>query len=235
MPDDLKQRFAAMIDDVIAEAVKKAGDNEREAIERALKTLAPTAKAGELDAAAALLGPDDKGRHTLLAAAAIKDGKEIEKLLKDFAPFLQGGADFDFDVDTIGAFKLHKITIGHVPDEVERIFGTKTVWLGISDTCLAVSVEPDGTAIKAGLRAKPVTVPVFTAEVSAAKLVPIIAKDLKPDELKALVRDAFGDAGPTGKDTLTVTVTGGEQLTAKAKLKGKAARLVLSLEQFKIK
>jgi hypothetical protein len=235
MPDDMKKRFAATIDDVFAGLVKQAGENEKEPIKRVLDTIAPTLKAGELDAAAALLGPDAKGRHTLLAAAAIKDGKEIEKLLKDFAPFLQGGADFDFDVDTIGAFKLHKITIGEVPEEVDRIFGTKTVWLAISDTCLALSVEPDGTAIKAGLKAKPVTVPVFTAEVSVAKLVPLIAKDLKPDEVKALIKDAFGDAGPTGKDTLTITLTGGEQLTAKAKLKGKAARLVLSLEQFKIK
>ena len=45
--------------------------------------------------------------------------------------------------------------------------------------------------------------------------------------LKALLKDAFGDAGPTGKDTVTFTLTGGAQLTARATAKGKGIRMVL--------
>jgi hypothetical protein len=229
MPDDMKKRFGTMIDGLIDEALKNVNGGEKEAIERALKTLAPTAKAGELDIAAALLGPDAKGRHTLLAAAAIKNGKKIEKLIKDFAPFLEGlAAEFKFDVETVGDFALHKIVLNAVPEEVEKLFGTKTIWLALSEDHVAVSIEPDGTAIRAGLKAKPVAAPVLSAEVSLAKLFPLAAKELQPDEVKALLKDTFGDGSPAGKDTVTVTITGGEQLVAKAKVKGKGAKLLIS-------
>ncbi len=52
--------------------------------------------------------------------------------------------------------------------------------------------------------------PVLSVEVSLAKVVPLVAKNLKPDEVKALLKDAFGDGAPAGKDTVTVTITGGD-------------------------
>jgi hypothetical protein len=231
MTDDLKKRLGKLLDDVIADTVKNANGPEKDAIERVLKTLAPTAKAGELDFAAALYEPDAKGRHTLLAALAVKDGKDIEKLIRDFSAFAGGAADFTFDVEKIGDFNLHKITLNDMPEEVEKIFGTKTVWLAISNNHVVASVEPDGTAIRAGLKAKAVTVPVLNVEVSIAKLVPLFAKDIKPDELKAMLKDAFGEGGPAGKDTVTVNIAGGDQLVAKAKVKGKGVKLLIDLYQ----
>ena len=169
MPEEFKKRYVAMLDEMIATALKKAGDNEKEAIERIIKTLSPTAKAGELDFAASLSAPDAKGRHTLLAATAVKDGKEIEKLLKEFSQFAAGAADFTFDVAKVGDFNLHKIVLNDVPPEVEKIFGTKTVWLAISDAHIVASIEEDGTAIRAGLKAKAVPVPVLSVDVSLAR------------------------------------------------------------------
>jgi hypothetical protein len=235
MPAELKDGFGKVIDEAIADAVGKANGPEKEHVERALKTLAPTVKSGELDFAAALLGPDAKGRHTLLAALAVKDGKEIEKLARDFAVFAGGHADFTFDVDKVGDFTLHKVVLAQVPDEVEKLFGTKTVWVAVSNTHVAISIEPDGTALRAGLKAKPVPAAVLDAEISLAKLLPFVAKDLKPDEVKALLKDAFGDGGAAGKDTVTITIAGGDQLTAKAKVRGKGVRLLVGANLFQPK
>jgi hypothetical protein len=235
MPDELKKQYGKMIDGVIADAMKKLGENERETVERVVKTLAPTLKAGEIDFAAALLGPDAKGRHTLLAALAVKNGKEIEKLAKEFAPFAAGVADFTFDVAKVGDFNLHKVTINALPEEIVKVFGTNVVWVAVSDAHVALSIEPDGTAIRAGLQAKAVSVPVVSAEVSLAQLLPLVAQDLKPDEVKALLKDTFGDVFPVGKDTVTLTLTGGEQLTAKAKVKGKGVKLLFGADLFKMK
>ena len=196
-------------------------------------TIAPTLKAGELDAALALTGPDSKGNHTLVGATAVKKGKDIEKLLKDFAPHLGQVADFDFDVDTVGSFALHKISFKDLPEKLEKVFGTKKLWVAISDDYVVVSIEPEGTAIRAGLKAKAVPVPALDLEVHFAKVVPIMAGDIKQDELKALFKDAFGDASPAGNDTLHVTITGGEQLTVKGKLKGKSVRLLVGLKQLR--
>jgi hypothetical protein len=62
-----------------------------------------------------------------------------------------------------------------------------------------------------------------------------VAKDLKPDEVKALLKDAFGDGGAAGKDTVTITIAGGDQLTAKAKVRGKGVRLLVGANLFQPK
>jgi hypothetical protein len=227
LPPDAKARFDKLVDEAVAAGLKDVDEGAREVVERVAKVLTPTVKAGELDLAAALYGPDAKGRHTLLAALAVKDGKEIEKLVKDLAQFAAGAADFTFDVEKVGDFALHKVVLNDVPPEVEKIFGTKTVWLAVSDNHIAASIEPDGTAIRAGLKAKAVQVSVLSVDVSLAKLFPLVAKNLQPDEVKALLKDAFGDAGPAGKDAVTVTIAGGDQLTARAKVKGKGVKLLV--------
>jgi len=228
LPASMKKELGKLVDTAIEEIVKQAGDAEKDPIERVLKTLAPTLKAGELDIAVALQGPDAKGRYTLVVAGAIKEGKDIEKLVKDFAPFLGEVADIDFDVEKIGDFTLHTVAFKNMPPDIEKIFGSKKAWVAISEDHVAFSMEPDGTALKAGLKAKPVAVPAVSVEVAAAKLVPLIARELKPDELKAMLKDTFGEGSPAGKDTLSVTITGGETFTVKGKLKGKVVGLVAS-------
>ena len=229
LPDGAKRDLAKVVDSAIDEILKQVPEGEKEIAERVLKTLAPSLKAGELDFALSLT-PTDKG-YTLIAATGVKKGKDIEALVKDlakqFGPMIGDAVEFDFDVETIGDFKLHKVTVNALPADVEKVFGTNKVWVAISDDHIAVSVEPDGTALKAGLKAKPAAVPAVSVEVAAAKLVPLVARTLKPDEIKAILKDAFPD-GATGKDTVSITVTGGDQLTVKGKVKGKAIRMVAS-------
>jgi hypothetical protein len=89
-------------------------------------------------------------------------------------------------------------------------------------------MESEGTTIRAGLNAKVVPVPVLSVSVSLARLLPLVARDLKPDEVKALLKDAFGEREAAGKENVRVEVTGGEQLTATARVKGKGVRLFFS-------
>jgi len=239
LPDGVKKDLGKVVDAAITEIVKDLPDEQKPIIERVLKTLAPTLKAGELDVAVALNGPNNKGHHTLIGAVGVKGGKDIEKLVKDFAkdfgPLLGDAVKFEFDVETVGSFKLHSILIRDLPPEVEKLFGNSKVWLATSEDHIAFSVEPDGTALKAGLKATPVAASVLTVDVAFAKLVPLVGQNLKPDEVKAMLKDAFGDGSPAGKDTLSITVTGGDQLTVKGKLKGKGIRLLATLDQFKAK
>ena len=151
---DLKKRFDAVVDKAAAEVEKIVDPNAMAVVRQALDAIIPTLKAADLDLAFSLSGPNAKGHHTLLVAASVKKGKEIEKLLKEVSNFAGGAADFDFDREKIGDFNLHKITLNDGPPQLEDVFGTKTFWVAISDSCIALSVEPDGVAIKAGLKAK---------------------------------------------------------------------------------
>ena len=234
LPADLKKQLAPVIDQVVKDAIDNAGD--REAARRVIEPLAATAKAGDLDFAASLIGPDAKGKHAVLAAVMVKDAKDLEKVLKDFAAAIPAEAvEISFDAETVGKFALHKVVVKAADENFEQIFGTKTVWLAVSDDCIAVSIEPEGTLLKAGLKAKPVAAPVLIAEVALAKAVPLFEKNLKPDEVKALLKDAFAGDSPAGKDTMSVTIDGGKQLTVKIKVKGKAFRLATMLDEFKLK
>jgi hypothetical protein len=232
---ELKRTFEKLIDEVSKEAVEKADPNAKAVVQQILETLAPTLKAGEIDASVALNGPDAKGKYSLILAGSVKKGKEIEKLLKELSLSAGQVADFDFDVEKIGEFSLHKIKLANGPNELEKFFGTMTFWLAISDSTIALSIEPEGTLIRAGLKAKAVETPILTVEVSTAKLLPIIGQGLKEDELKAILKDAFGDDNSEGKDKVTVTITSGDQLTVKAKVKGKAVRVFFALDQLKKK
>ncbi|MBX9585133.1 MAG: hypothetical protein K2X87_32910 [Gemmataceae bacterium] len=233
---DLKKRFDAIVDGLLDEAVKQAKGGDQEFARRAADALKPTLKAAEVDLAATLSGPAGGGGQVLLAAAAVKNGKEIEKLLKDAAPHVPAGeAEFAFDVGTVGGFALHKVELKKVEKDFERVFGTKTVWLATSDDLIALSVEPDGKALKAGLAAKAAPAPVLAVEVALAKAIPLFNEHLKPDEAKAVVKDAFGGESPAGKDTVTVTVEGGQRLTIKAGVKGKGLRLGAAVGELKNK
>ena len=235
LPEELRKRLAPVIDAAVKDAIDNAGD--REAARRVIEPLAATAKAGNLDFAATLSGPDAKGKYAVLAAVVVKDAKELEKVAKDFAAMIPAEAvDISFDVEKIGAFALHKVEVKIADDNFENIFGTKMVWLAISDDTIAVSIEVDGALLKAGLKAKPTAAaPVLSAEIALAKAVPLFQKNLKPDELKALIKDAFGAGSPEGKDTMSISIEGGKQLTVKVKVKGKAFRLATMMDQFKIK
>jgi hypothetical protein len=236
LPAEQKEQFGKLLDDTFDEVLKKAsGEQERELLKKVFNALAPTAKAGELDAAFALSGPDAKGKYRLIVAGSVKKGDDIETLAKELTKFVPGDAvEFKFDVDKVGEFSLHKVTVKANDPQIERVFGAANIWIATSADCYVVSVEPDGVAIKAALKAKAVSVPVLSVEVSVARVIPLAQPNLKPDEIKAMTKDAFGNESPSGKDTLTVTVTGGKELTAKAVLKGKALRFVTALEPFKI-
>ena len=231
--EGMKKDYTAAVDALLAELVKKAPADQEEVAKQVVAAISPTLKAGELDAAGALVGPDAKGRYRFVAAFAVTEGKGVEKLLKDlekqFGDAIAGFVTFKFDAETIGDFKLHRIELKQTDDKFDKLFGTGNIWLAISDKHIALSIEPDGDTIKKGLKAKAVPVPVVSVDVSVAKVLQLAQPDLKPDELKALLKDAFGDGPTTGKDTLSVSVEGGEQLTAKLKVKGKALRLFAGL------
>jgi hypothetical protein len=233
LPPELKKRFAKMLDDLSKEIEEKAEPTAKEVVRNGLEALLPTFKAGETDTAITLTAPDAKGKYNLILATAVKKGKDIEKLLKDLSGFAGAVADFNFDVEKIGEFSLHKIVVTAAPPEVEEVFGTSTFWLAVSDNYIALSLEPDGTLIRSGLKAKAASVPALSVELSSSGLLPLVGRELKPDERKAVMKDAFGDGNVAGKDTISVSITGGDMLSLKVNAKGKAVRMFFALGEFK--
>jgi len=235
--DGMKKDYAALIDLMLAEALKNPPGGQEELAKQLADAIAPSLKSGELDASSAFIGPDAKGRYQLIGAVAVKEGKGIEKLVKDvvqqFGPLVEQAVTFKFDVETVGDFHLHRIELQKTDEKFDKVFGTGVVWLAISDKCIAFSVEPDGATIRKGLKAKAVPVPVVSGDLAVVKFLPLARPDLKADELKALIKDAFGDGSTSGKDTAKFTIEGGQQLSVKFAVKGKAIKLGAGLDLLK--
>lgn len=163
----------------------------------------------------------------------MKEGKGIEKFVKktieQYGMFIENEVVFKFDVETVGDFALHKVELKNASEKFEKVFGTANIWLATSEDHIAFSIEADGDVLRKALKAKAAAAPVLQLEIAAAQLLKVAQPDLKPDEVKALLKDAFGDGPAAGKDTIRVTVTGGTALTVKATVKGKALRMFLAL------
>lgn len=237
LTDELLKEYRKTVEDGLKEALKEAKGDQEELAKGAIEAFGPTLKAGELDAAVGLHGPDAKGRYQLVGALAVKDGKKIEDFVKDvvkkFGPFVENDVEFKLDVETVGDFNLHKVVIKKDDEKMEKLFGTKNVWIATSDKCVAFSIEEDGAMLKKGLKAKPVPAAMFAGEMSVSKILPLTDLELKPDEIKALVKDAFGTGSPDGKDTIRFAVEGGDKLAMKITVKGKAIQLFAGLQTLK--
>ncbi|VTR97598.1 Signal peptide protein OS=Rhodopirellula sallentina SM41 GN=RSSM_01409 PE=4 SV=1 [Gemmata massiliana] len=235
--DGSKKEFSAAIEALLADGLKNAPEEQKDVVKALVAAVGPTLKAGELDAAVSLIGPSAKGTYQIIGAGAVKDGKEIEKFVKkvigDYGAFIENFVEFKFDVEKIGDFSLHQINLKQVDDNLDKIFGTKTIWLATSDSAIVASIEPDGAVIRKGLKAKAIPVAVVSADSALAKVLPLAQPGLKADELKALLKDSFGDGSTSGKDTAAFTIEGGKQLTVKFKVKGKAIRAGATLGELK--
>lgn len=229
----VQKEYAAAIRALLEQALKDAPADGKDVFEALVAAVSPTLEAGNLDVAGALLSANAKGHHVAIGAGAVREGKGIEtfvkKTVEQYGQFIENEVAFKFDVETVGDFALHKVELKNAPEKFEKVFGTGTIWLATSAEHLAFSIEPEGDVLRKALKAKAAPAPVLQLDIAASQLLKVAQPDLKPDELKALLRDAFGDGPTAGKDTIRVTVTGGTALTAKATVKGKALRMFAAL------
>lgn len=232
LADGPRTEFAKHVDALLKEVVNNAKGAEQGFVKAALDAVAPTLKAGELDFAFLLDAAGEQGTLTSVSSLKLVEGKQIEKLVKLFAPFAPADkATFKFDVEKVNGVALHQVTVGE--PKLEELFGTKTVWIGFSDDVLLVSVEPEGTLIRAAAKGGKGTPGLATAEVSVARATLLADKQLPPEKLKDVVADVFGESKPAGKDTVKLTVEGGDALTVKLVLKGKVVAFLAKLDQAK--
>lgn len=231
--DGMQKEYAAAVRALLEQALKDAPADGKDVFEALVASVSPTLTAGTLDVSGALLSADAKGHHVAIGAVAVKEGKGIEKFVKktieQYGMFIENEVVFKFDVETVGDFALHKVELKNAPEKFEKVFGTGNIWLATSEDHIAFSIEADGDVFRKALKAKAAAAPVLQLDIAAAQLLKVAQPDLKPDEVKALLKDAFGDGPVAGKDTIRVTVTGGTALTVKATVKGKALRMFLAL------
>lgn len=232
VPEGMKKKYGELVDLLIAEGLENAKGNDRDAAKKVFDALEPSLKSGILELGAALT-PTEDGKHEVLAALRVASGKGIEALLKEFAPFIpEGQAKVKFDVEKIGAANLHEI-IPPVQAEAERLFGVSRLWLSTADDLLVVGFAPGNAAVKKLAAAPAGTTPIIAFETSVARLMPIVEPQTKAEIFKVLNQEVFADGKPAGKDTIMLSVTGGDELKVNFTIKGRAAKFLALLQKKK--
>jgi hypothetical protein len=224
LPAASKASLGPVVDEVIAEFLKGQKENERPAAKLMVEALVPTLKSGDYELGGALIERGSKAG--LVLAAKVADGKKIEATVKQFAPFLpEEKAKFAFDQKTVSGLTLHSVTVAD--EQLDKVFGTRSIWLGTGESRLVAGIEPDGKLAASAAEAFQGGVPVAKLQASVAKLVGMFETEIPKDRVKELIREAkAGD-----KPDATLTLTGGDSLNLAIALGGPAVKLAVLLDQ----
>jgi hypothetical protein len=217
LPDAVKKAWADVFDEGVEKGLATIQDPaQRRQAKAVAMDIAPTVKAGEIDAAFNLAGPNKNNRYSIIAALKLQNGAKLGKTLTDLAegvlkalPQAQR-AKIKLYATTVNGIPIHRFDIqdsfdaklrGLLGDDnpIYLAFREDGVFLTLGDAGLDVLRK--ALASKGGVAAAP-----LQFEVSLARLIPVLAKS---EEHQEIARKIFS-GGETGK--VRVAVEGGSSL-----------------------
>ncbi len=238
LPDELNAAFGKVIDEVSQKSLDGIQDPaKKKQAETLFKALLPTAKSGEFQVVAAVLGPKDD-RYTFVGAVKLKDGAKlgstvhalVKDALSDIPPAERGKIHLDFD--NVGAIKIHKFQLpkdANTDQLLEQIAGDDHLYVAFRDDALFLALGKDALASLKAAVAKTQSgdsLPlVFDFDV--ARMARLMAKN---QEQKDLANKLF----PSGKTSrVAVTVSGGSRLTARLEMQLNLLEFLVKLQEKK--
>ena len=218
LPKSLQKLFADAIEDAQVNIVKGINDpGQRKHAEELLKALSPTFKAGELDGAISIQGPDGKKHYNIIAGVKVHEGaalsKTMHRLLAELREQIPPGERnlVQLEVATIGGAKVHRFDLGKFYGEGKEVLGESPLLMAVSDDAIYYAVGPDAMLILRVALTKRNDVPAapLSFELSLARLWPLLpASDKNREKLQELF--------PPGKEgSIRFTIEGGSSLSVR--------------------
>ncbi|MBI3410015.1 MAG: hypothetical protein HY040_16870 [Planctomycetes bacterium] len=223
LPEDLKKALGKVIDEGMTSALAGIREEKKKSqAESVFKALAPTFRAGEIDGAVALNGPNDNKTYTFVAAAKLRDGDKLAQTLRDLANDVLGALPdrerdkIKLNFDSAGSVKIHRLELDAAAQgkkEWKKLVDDPYVYLAFRDDAVFVAGGKDALkAIKAAVAMdKAASIPVFVLEFDLARMAPLL-------EDPGLAKNLFGD-GRDGR--VGIWIDGGERLNLR--LQGRLA------------
>lgn len=232
LPEETVKALNPIIDVAIRRAIQDAGPNDQLVIERVLQVLEPTLKSGEIEAGLAMHKVEKPKGYTVLAGVKMKQGEDVEKLAKEFLPFLPPDqVTMELNKETIEKTQLHRATVSNA--EMKNFMGTDTIWLGTSSDLLLLNIASESKELEKIVKSAPRTTPVMAAELSAVEFMRASNQELDPEIAQAVIKRFFGSESPAGKDTVKFTVQAGDALNANFTTKGKGFMFLAEFDKAK--
>jgi len=237
MPEKLRKALEPVID----EGLKKAIDEEKDQTKRDLgakffKVITPTLKAGELDLGMNVRGPNANGLYAGVFALKVKDGKGLEKAIKDLvkdAP-AEDKKDVTLDFDKVKDVNIHKVKPGKdYSEDAKKTFGDNPVYFAFRDDAVFLSMGEGGLgAIKEAITGDPKPSKAIQLEMAMGRLIKLGGADQQA--AIAAAKKAF--AKNKNGDRITISLEGGQSFKLRANMKAQLVTffaLVAEAEQKK--
>jgi hypothetical protein len=237
MPDNVRKALSSAVDEGIRSSLEKEKDATRRAqAEKLLKVLSPSLKSGDFDVAISLRGPGESNHYTLLAALKLKDGSEIDTVVRDLTKDLPEDAKrlIKLDAESAGDVKIHRLDVQQTFDpEAKKAFGDNPLYVALRSDALFVAAGEGGlSAVKEAIAARPGVAPPLEFDVSLSRLVPLMGKKGTSDPAAA-ARKVFADA--KDKDKVHVKLEGGKALKLSVKMDAAVLKFISLTENRKAK
>jgi hypothetical protein len=226
-----KEKLVPVVDDVLNAAEAGVDATFAEHFKKIIGSFEPTMKSGDYDLAIAMTGPDDAGKHKLHGFLKSKKMIDLVDALQDFFKILPASIiEGKFDSSNVNDSKIHAFSFHENPGDLERLFDSKTVYMGVKDDLLSFGFEPEAKGLKAALAATPKAKGVLRAEVAVARFAVMTAQGEKKPKVEKMVKGVFGDS-TAGKDTIKLDVTAGNEVTVRLVAKGKALMALQGMDK----
>lgn len=234
MAKALQKQFPTLVDDVLAEAKKQAPAEVLEIAQPLIDALLPTLKEGQLDIGSTVVGPNKDQQYTSLTALKVKDGKKIERAVKDVVAKLDPNisALFELNAFKIGDHEVHVVKVADMlPLEAQAVLGKSDVMLAVRDDMLLITLGPDAKSVlKTALESKPADVGIMNMTVSMSRFATLMADSadtpVEADALKKAAKTVFKGKYTTG-DAFTMSITGGSSFKVKFAIQEKALQYLI--------
>ena len=230
LPENLRKSLAPVVDELPQKAVEKEPDpGKRSVAERFLKALAPTLKAGELDAALVIRGPTQGQLYTIVVGVKVKEGEGIDGAVRDLVKIIppRDRERIKLDADTAGSVKVHRVEAqASYNEDARKTVGDNPLYLAFRSDLFLAAVGPDGLkALQDAAAVQAKAGPIAQVEVAFGRLAPAMAalsKNLGDPNAMAFVqkaaKDAFGSGG-SQDDQYRLTLEGGNTLRIRQTVK----------------
>jgi hypothetical protein len=216
LPPGMQKALASSFDEVVKDGLKKDKDEaRREAHEKLLKALGPTVKAGSVDAAVSLRGPSPEKHYGFVAALGLKDGEQVDQVLRDIAKNLHQ-PDFDkkvkLDAETIQGVKVHRINAQEdMRGDVKKKLGSEPFYLALRNNAAFLAGGEGGLeALKQALSAEPGDALPLKVDVSVAGIAALMDKEKHKKDPAQVASEVFGSSG--AHDKIHFALKGGEAI-----------------------
>lgn len=218
LPQAMREAMLPVLEEQQKKALEKEKDQgKRELAETAWKAIKPTLQAAVLDMGFDLRGPSAANLYTVVAGIKVKDGKEIEQLIRKVkAKLPEDNEDLKLDVAKEGTVAIHQVKPRDLDANAKKMFGEKPIYFAVREDAILMALGDEGlAAVKESLAAAPRTASVFEMDLAFSRLAPLMTD--KYD--KATIEAAQKTLKDKGADRVRVSIKGGKALELRLGMK----------------